>query len=361
MRTEPGLFSLGATLDGIPLVWMALSPVEFSTLSQILRLEEGSSLTMVAPAFSVIVRTRSWLALGALSCVLTACQGAGDGDSKKEKSADSDSKKPSTKDSGEQKSKKKSSGQDTEKGTPEPGEGSKEPSKEEDDWFKEPGECGEGCNILDPDACGDDERCVSWNCSLDPAPSQAWDDSNCRKIGEKEKGEECKRPWESTVKNQCGKGLVCWSRCRETCQGDRENPSCSNKKEACMLSNYGFVAACLTKCDPLKPDCEEDSPACIPNGHLNNAFVCAPGGSKKLGTYGDPCKTLNQCAPGHYCIESRFVDHKSCKGDHCCTEFCDTRKKGKECSQEDAKCTPFYGKASKAPKAYKYVGVCSTL
>lgn len=234
-----------------------------------------------------------------------------------------------------------------------------EDSSPKDDWFKEPGECGEGCNILDPDACGDDERCVSWNCALDPTPLQPWDDSNCRNIGKRTLGQACKRPWEGSNEQHCGKGLVCWGRCRESCQGTREAPSCSNQDEACMLSNHGFVAACLPKCNPLKPDCDAELPTCIPNGHLKNAFVCAPKGRKTLGTYGEPCSELNECAVGHYCIASRFVGHKKCKGDHCCTEYCDVKKGSKGCSHEDARCTPFFAKGAKIAKAYKNLGVCS--
>lgn len=286
--------------------------------------------------------------------VVGACQdqGASSAGAKDKSSDGSESSDPSNdKDSKDE----SGSSPGSEKG--DPSADSKEP---EDDWFKEPGVCGEGCNILDPKSCGDDERCVSWNCDLDPTPAQAWDDSNCREIGEKKLGEECKRPWESSMENHCGQGMTCWSRCRETCSGSREKPTCSDKKEACMLSNYGFVAACLPKCDPLDPECEEDAAVCVPNGHLGNAFVCAPAGKEKLGKYGDPCKTVNQCALGHYCIASDFVDHDQCKGDFCCTEYCDLKDKDKGCSQEDAKCVSFFGDASKAPKAYKKVGICSS-
>lgn len=322
---------------------------------------------MVHTASSLLSRSVSLFIVCALSSFASACQedSANSSDGKQESGQqDNDSspsnKKESKKEGSQSEDSKKKDSKKSGSDSDEPSEESSE-SKQEDDWFKKPGVCGEGCNILDADACGDGERCVSWNCNLDPNPSQAWDDSNCRKIGKKKLGQECKRPWESSVENHCGKGMVCWSRCRETCQGDREKPTCSNKKEACMLSNFGFVAACLPTCDPLKPDCEDTAPACIPNGHLNNAFVCAPGGREKLGKYGDPCKTLNQCAPGHYCIESRFVDHKKCKGDHCCTEYCDTKNKGESCSQEDARCVPFYGDANKAPKGYERVGICSSL
>lgn len=313
---------------------------------------------MLRIAASVIPRPLCLFALCALAISMTACQGA---DSKKGKGEQSEQPSESpgaSKSKGSKEGSQKSgdaSSPGSEKGDP------SENSKEKDDWFKEPGVCGEGCNILDPKSCGDDERCVSWNCALDPTPLQAWDDSNCRKVGKKQLLEECKRPWESSIANHCGQGMVCWSRCRETCRGDRDKPKCSNKKEACMLSNFGFVAACLPKCDPLDPKCEEEGSLCVPNGRLSNAFVCAPAGRKKAGTYGDPCKTVNQCAPGHYCVASRFVDHENCDSDFCCTEYCDLKDKEKGCSQEDAKCVSFFGDAAKAPKAYKQVGICSSL
>lgn len=321
-------------------------------------LEKGSA--MFHTASTVFSRPVSLLVVGALLGFLGACDRDAKGGVDDSEKSDSPSKKGSedpgadSKDEGNKSGGSKSSGS-KKKESPEKSE------EAEDSWFKEPGVCGEGCNILDPKSCGDDERCVSWNCNLEPSPKQAWDDSNCRKIGKKQLLEECKRPWESSIENHCGKGMVCWSRCRETCTGSRDKPKCSNKKEACMLSNFGFVAACLPKCDPLEPVCEDDAQVCVPNGRLNSAFVCTPGGSEKLGKYGDPCETVNQCALGHYCIASRFVDHKKCEGDYCCTEYCDLKNKDKGCSQEGARCVPFFGSAAKAPKAYKRVGICSSL
>lgn len=301
------------------------------------------------------IPTRSW-ALGGLTALaigLNACAAQGDASPGGEKSEATPSesspgdKSPGSKSGNSQDPSSKS------------GSKSKGPSGKADDWFKEPGVCGEGCNILDPDACGDQERCVSWNCAIDPKPTQAWDDSNCRKIGEKKRGEECKRPWEGDLENHCGKGLMCWSRCRELCEGERSNPTCSKKDEACMLSNHGFVAACLPTCDPLDPECEADSPVCVPNGRLHNAFVCVPGGQVDLGGYGASCKNLNECAPGHYCIEARFVKDEKCKGDYCCTEYCDLKKKGESCSDSEAKCTPFFPKKD-VPKGLENIGVCDS-
>lgn len=234
------------------------------------------------------------------------------------------------------------------------------PQDNDDPWWAIPGKCGEGCDLFDPKTCDQDERCAPWICKENPTDFDSWDDTICAPVGKKKLGESCKAPWAAKKSDSCGRGLSCWGSCVENCVGTRKEPKCEDKNKSCIILNRGYLAVCRDTCDPQKPKCDEEEPTCIPNGKYGDAFVCAPAGIDTLGQYGDSCASMNHCEGGLFCIKRDFVKHDNCAADatHCCTEFCDTDKKGKDCSAKGAKCVPFYGEGTKPPKKYKDLGVC---
>jgi len=203
---------------------------------------------------------------------------------------------------------------------------------------------GSKCAPYDANTDGihDTARCVP----LVDMPGQAGDD--CEVDGPLASGAD-----------DCDLGLVCWNfdatgqgRCVTMCSGSPAAPMCPDGL-LCDISNGGALLLCLQPCDPLTPSCPSGQ-ICIPG---QGVFICDVDASGDMGAYGDECAFVNVCDAGLYCAASQAVP--GCQTAGCCSEYCDLKLGGDECSgAPQQECVPFFD-AGTAPPGYEDVGLCS--
>lgn len=210
-------------------------------------------------------------------------------------------------------------------------------------WLQD---CADGSKCAPHDANNDDihdsARCVPVN----GTPGQAGDD--CKIDGPVASGAD-----------SCDVGLICWNldeqnhgTCLSMCSGSPEAPVCPDEL-VCDISNGGALLLCLQPCDPLTPSCPLGQ-ICLPG---QGVFICDVDASGDMGAYGDECAFVNVCDAGLFCAPSQSVP--GCETAGCCSEYCDLKIGGDDCSgAPQQECVPFFD-ADKAPPGYEDVGVCS--
>ena len=199
-----------------------------------------------------------------------------------------------------------------------------------------------------------DDGGTTWNatrCSDVPADPDQLGDS-CTVVGSGTSGED-----------SCDVGLMCWNvsgstgTCIEVCGCGPDEPTCSSGGTLCSISNDNALTICLPTCDPLGYDGTEDpcpdGEVCVPQ---SGWFLCAPDVSGGAGTAGADCQYLNDCSPGHMCVNA--ASYPGCAGTGCCAEFCDLDTGNSECTDAGTACTSFFGVGGEPEECHEDTGVC---
>lgn len=223
------------------------------------------------------------------------------------------------------------------------------------------GGIGFECNLFAQD-CPEGEKCMPYAND----GGVFWNATACREIAEDPGavGDACLAEGGGTTGiDDCAFGAMCWDSDPETnigtciamCEGDANNPLCSDPKTTCVIANDGALSICLPTCDPLIQDCAEGQ-ACYPAG---GEFACAPDASGMLGLTGEACAAVNACDPGLVCAGAAAVS--GCDADACCTALCDVSDDSAddECEADGAGqvCEALY-EEGEAPPDLANVGAC---
>jgi hypothetical protein len=145
-----------------------------------------------------------------------------------------------------------------------------------------------------------------------------------------------------------GQGGICLG----TCSSDGLDETCQ-AGEVCVTCATCSVGTCWPSCDPLDPQCPEESSTCTltqPDG-----FVCYP---VPLGeaSLGEECEYNNSCIEGLVCVDGSVLGD-ACQGLGCCTELCDIIDGDPACSDPGHVCISFY-LPGLAPDGFDHLGVC---
>lgn len=208
-----------------------------------------------------------------------------------------------------------------------------------------------GANTCDPWAqdCPEDEKCAAW------AMSDTWDSNKCVPIlGTGQTGDECTYNGAAQGTDSCDVGYMCYytnaegiGTCVPLCTGSPDNPMCTDNFN-CSVSNDGSLLLCLYSCDPLLQDCDQEGSGCFWDG---SQFNCDPAGDL---LEGDPCGYINDCSPGHVCLDAESLP--SCAGSACCAGFCELD--APQCQITGAECIAFFEEGT-APPGLENTGVCA--
>jgi hypothetical protein len=111
-----------------------------------------------------------------------------------------------------------------------------------------------------------------------------------------------------------------------------------------------FMDLCTPICDPIAQDCP-DGQGCYWSA---TKFECVP--TSQDFPAGSPCGYVNDCAPGHACVDSDQLPQ--CAGASCCTPFCDLEEPD-ACAESipQSSCLPWFG-PGEAPAGLGNLGVC---
>ncbi|MFO7561792.1 MAG: hypothetical protein R6X02_04060 [Enhygromyxa sp.] len=197
--------------------------------------------------------------------------------------------------------------------------------------------------------CPEGEKCAAW------AMGATWDANKCVPLlGDGQTGDACSYDGAASGTDTCDVGFMCYytdteglGSCVPLCTGSPDLPMCPSDFN-CSISNDGSLLLCLYACDPLLQDCEQEGAGCFWDGSL---FNCDPAGDL---LEGDPCGYINDCTPGHLCLEAEALP--SCSGSACCTGFCDLGEA--QCQITGTECLPFFDEGT-APPGLEDTGVCA--
>lgn len=219
---------------------------------------------------------------------------------------------------------------------------------------------GQACDIWQED-CPAGQKCMP--VSLDG--DSVWEQSSCVPVVPDPAGlnEPCELLGDGLDGlDTCDEHTMCWEVdpatntrvCLGLCTGTPDDPSCADPDAACQLSAESVLNLCLPTCDPLASDCPSGQ-VCIPDGSAEQ-FVCAPDLSGEGGQAFDPCSFVNQCDPGHVCVDAANASQCDPQQGGCCLPFCDVTG-ALACPSPDLECTPWFEDSGTAPDL-DHVGVC---
>ena len=211
------------------------------------------------------------------------------------------------------------------------------------------------CDIYAQD-CPAGQKCAWWGESI-------WDATKCVEVtGDKVPGEACTPVGGPTSGiDDCVAGAWCWNvdsmnigTCVALCTGSEEALTCP-PGFVCLTSR--LIAICYETCDPLLQDCERDDALCLPDDFEGFAY-CSRDGGGLAGVANDPCKGLDDCAPGYACRPSAEAP-KACLQDFygCCQPFCEFP--GGDCPNPDQQCRQWYDPMNELPAGAEKLGVCA--
>lgn len=187
------------------------------------------------------------------------------------------------------------------------------------------------CSLWDQDCCHA-EACKPWAND----GGGAWNAVRCSPVSDRpaQLGEPCSMEGSTTSGvDTCDIGLMCFGvdpdtlegTCAELCDGDPDDPSCTDPSQTCIVANDGALPLCHTGCDPLQPDCPEGQ-GCygLPWTH----FTCQ-----------SPDADIVGCPPGQTPVDPSL--EPSCEaGGPCCVTLCDLTDAA-SCERPRA-CTPLF-------------------
>ena len=157
--------------------------------------------------------------------------------------------------------------------------------------------------------------------------------------------------------DDCERGAICITgTCRSYCTSAPPFPNeydlmCEDPNTWCDRTAGGnALAVCIPSCHPLQGDCPADE-GCYP---VADGFQCALDASGGVGTAGDRCELINDCAQGTFCTFGDVVP--DCAGSiGCCSSFC-TIGDDSPCLPGQV-CQPWFERGE-APPSYEDVGAC---
>ncbi len=201
--------------------------------------------------------------------------------------------------------------------------------------------------------CPDGEKCVPYS-----SVGGTWDANKCVPItGDGQPGDPCTSGGVVEATDDCDGSSVCWSVqnvegqlvgvCTPFCDGTSDEPTCE-PGFSCLISNEGSVTLCVPICDPLAQDCGDGLGCYWHQGSFQCVFT-----TQDIPA-GEPCSFINDCAPGHVCVDAEQLP--SCDGPSCCAAFCDLDEP--VCAGEGTACGAFFGQ-SMAPRGLEDVGICT--
>ncbi len=205
---------------------------------------------------------------------------------------------------------------------------------------------GAQCDIWEQD-CPSGYKCVAETLDGEPRcralsnnPDQVGDPCSSLGVGD---GDTC------DVDGMCIDGV-----CQALCSGSAQSPQCPTLDEVCRIHGEG-VPLCQQECDPLIYASCDANQTCAAQASSLEIFSCTPT-SGPLGTSGDGCVGIDQCAQGHACIPKSALPYGSCPNgyDNCCTPMCDLDE-ANVCGGGTS-CIPFY---QSPPPGLEHVGVCA--
>lgn len=165
---------------------------------------------------------------------------------------------------------------------------------------------------------------------------------------------------QATCSDPCEAGMFCMHSnyegtsglCLGMCGSDGDDEACA-ADEKCVTCADCSVGMCLPSCDPLAPQCPDETPSCL--WYPPDGFVCTHGQYFE-GALGEVCEYVNWCAEGLACADASLMGG-SCAGATCCTEVCDLADGDPACSDPGHVCiSPFL--PGPAPEGSEHVGMC---
>ena len=217
--------------------------------------------------------------------------------------------------------------------------------------------CGAECDIWNPDACPEGEKCTAVACT----EGGSYDFNKCRPIvGEVAPGDECTpgSGWDD-----CAQGSICFhvdedtglGTCVAFCSGSPEVPECT-EGTSCAISHDGVLPLCYAECDPLTQDCVMEADSCLPSPNVDE-YVCFDDASADMAPYGSLCGEFNECNAGLLCLEASAVPEAGCDASNCCSPMCSISA-ALPCPGAGQNCEPVF---VTPPAGYEDVGVCTLL
>lgn len=196
-------------------------------------------------------------------------------------------------------------------------------------------DCSEGFKCVAEDVHGE-ARCRP----LSNNPDQVGDP--CSDLGVND-GDSC------DVDGMCINGI-----CKQVCGGSANSPTCGSLSQLCHIYEEG-VPVCEEECDPLLYASCEAGETCATGFSSLEVFSCVPT-EGPLGTSGDACADITQCAQGHACLPADVLPFGFCDGNasQCCSQLCDLDE-NYDCGGSMS-CLPFY---QSPPPGLEHVGVCA--
>ena len=162
--------------------------------------------------------------------------------------------------------------------------------------------------------------------------------------------------------DNCDVGLLCVEPapgipkyCMKTCEGSRDQFSCSDPGYECFTDQLLVYAACLPACHPLtqRPflPCERGA-VCVPS---NGTFDCLLDMSENGGQAYQSCSGVSTCKPGLMCVDSLFSSACDQNDASCCLPFCDLDDPS--CLGPNEVCLALFSDNS-SPPGFADLGLC---
>jgi hypothetical protein len=221
------------------------------------------------------------------------------------------------------------------------------------------------CDVWEQD-CRDGEKCMPW----DNTGQGLWNATKCTPVSPDpaQPGEPCQVEGSHVSGiDSCELGSVCWhvdpttneGVCVAQCTGTADNSACDDPDRVCVVANYGVLNLCLSRCDPLAPDCPAGD-VCAATGET---IVCMPKESGSIGGYAEPCYPdllPTACDAGLFCAPPEAVPE--CRDAFgCCTAYCDLGDDDPDATCTDLSpglaCTPVFPRLT-APEGHENLGAC---
>jgi hypothetical protein len=187
------------------------------------------------------------------------------------------------------------------------------------------GQCGELCELLEPD-CPEGEKCAAVQCMTVP---ELFSETICYPIeGDAQPGESCTFTQDSLPTHgldTCAPGSLCWAADSPnptgTCFAYCETDSQCAQGQSCTPINFSpDVSLCLQLCDPLLADCEAGQMCVREIGR--DLFHCVPTNNNSK-VFPEACESVLGCAPDHTCMKWATGHPPECGADSCCLPYCE--------------------------------------
>ncbi|MFV8752836.1 ribulose phosphate epimerase [Nannocystaceae bacterium ST9] len=224
------------------------------------------------------------------------------------------------------------------------------------DFVTDTAEDGPWVDPCDPFAqdCPEGEKCVPYSSE----GGSSWDSLKCVPVlGDHAAGEPCTYTGVVESTDDCDATSWCWNTdengegvCHAFCTGSEADPMCP-PMSMCTISGSGVINICISTCDPVLQNCDDEALACY---WIGNDFLCV-NTTQDIPT-GEPCGFVNDCAKGNVCVDAAMLP--ACADVSCCASFCEVGLGDAQCSSlPGTACVAFFEQGT-APAGLEHVGVC---